>query len=94
MKPKDIFSIALRLLGLVFLYFGLMTVPPMASLFFRAIREPGDFMSSLFTVVWLLLVARWLLRGAPLLVHLAYPEPSGQADGKPGELSPAQKAGA
>ncbi len=68
MKPKDIFSLAIRILGLVFLYHGLSILPMMLSGGFR------NLLMAIIMIGWPLLVAYWLLRGAPLLMRLAYPD--------------------
>ncbi|MCD6050618.1 MAG: hypothetical protein K0Q55_2021 [Verrucomicrobia bacterium] len=76
MKPPEIFKIALRILGLVFLYHGLiqlpMTIVQIISAF--ANRNVPQALFTLIMLSWPLLLAWWLLRGAPLLVRLAYPE--------------------
>jgi hypothetical protein len=76
MKPPEIFKIALRILGLVFLYHGLLQLPMTVVQLIGAISGKA-IPQALFTSImlaWPLLVAWWLLRGAPLLVRLAYPE--------------------
>ena len=83
MKSKEIFSVAVRIIGLAFLYNGLAAVPSAWS-FFCPIFPHFNFhalLPSLFAVAWPLAVAWWLVRGAPLLIRLAYPkseEPGGQ----------------
>ncbi len=71
MNSKDIFSLALRILGLVFLYRGLSGLPIILPTFFGGI---GNAIMCVLTVGWPLLVAWWLLRGAPLIMRLAYPD--------------------
>jgi hypothetical protein len=73
MKPSDIFGLAVRLLGLFFLYLGLKAVPPMLDL--GAIENAGqnDIINAVLPVVFNLLVAWWLLGGG-LLMRRAYPE--------------------
>src|SRR5258706_8355375 len=77
MKPKRIFSIAVRLLGLVFLYHGLQAVPTAVMQFWSSVTSanPGGVFASFALAGWPLLVAYWLLRGAPLLMRIAYPKP-------------------
>jgi len=72
---KDIFSLAVRLLGLVFLYFGLSAVPPMLDL--GAIETAGksDILNAILPIVFNLVVAWWLMGGG-LLTRRAYPEAS------------------
>ena len=73
MKPRDIFGLAVRLLGLWFLYLGLRAVTPLLDL--GAIETAGrdDIISAVLPVVFNLAVAGWLLSGR-LLVRWAYPE--------------------
>jgi hypothetical protein len=81
MKPKDIFSLAVRLLGLVFLYLGLKDLTPAVKqildmgtaenpdrddIFYGIINGP-------LPVLFDLLIAVWLLRGR-MLIRWAYPE--------------------
>jgi hypothetical protein len=76
MKPKDIFNLAVRLLGLWFLYKGLAAVPPAIQYFCPAFPhfQFGTLLPSAVLIGWPLLVGWWLLRGAPWLMRLAYPE--------------------
>ena len=74
MKAKDIFGVAVRFIGLLFLYQSLSAVPgaitnvcPVFPHFFWR-----NVLPSLIAVGWPLLVAYWLVRGAPLLMRLAY----------------------
>jgi len=76
MKPKDIFGLIVRLVGLIFLYEGAEKVPLAFSYIFPGFRSfsgPG-VLSALFMVAWPLAVAYWLLRGAPPFSRLAYPD--------------------
>jgi hypothetical protein len=70
---KDIFSLAVRLLGLVFLYLGLSTVPPLLD--FGAIETAArsDIITALLPIAFNLAVAWWLLDGR-WLIRRAYPE--------------------
>jgi hypothetical protein len=76
MKPRDIFGIAVRLLGLVFLARGLILVPEAADSLFRSLVhfDPYQIFSGLWLAGWPLLAAWWLVRGAPPLMRIAYPE--------------------
>jgi hypothetical protein len=70
MTPKSVFGLAVRVLGLVFLYRGLSALPEILSIF-----STGSFRSSLGIIImiaWPLLLAFWLIRGAPLLIRIAY----------------------
>jgi hypothetical protein len=80
MKPKDIFSLAVRILGLIFLYHGLLALPSVVPLIFAG-PPVGTFIGGILMVVWPLLVARWLLSGAPLVMRLAFPDKD--SDDKP-----------
>jgi hypothetical protein len=76
MKTKDIFNLIIRLLGIVFLYQALEKVPFAFSAMFPAFphfRGAGLF-DALMMVGWPLLVGYWLLRGAPPVARVAYPD--------------------
>ena len=75
MKPRDIFGLAVRLLGLFFLYHGLRAVSPVLDL--EAIENAGksDLINAILPIVFDLLVAWWLLGGG-LLMRRAYPDAS------------------
>ena len=79
MKPRDIFGLAVRLLGLFFLYLGLRAVPPLLDL--EAIGNAGksDIINAILPIAFHLLVAWWLLGGG-LLMRRAYPEASKISD--------------
>ena len=68
MNSKEIFKLAVRLLGLVFLYHGLTDLPGII-----AVVWPLNLLG-IIMIIWPFLVAFWLLRGAPWLVDLAYHE--------------------
>jgi hypothetical protein len=73
MKPKDIFGLAVRLLGLWFLYLGIRAIMPVLDL--GAIETAGksDILNAILPIGFNLAVAWWLLGGG-LLVRRAYPE--------------------
>jgi hypothetical protein len=75
MKPRDIFGLAIRLLGLFFLYLGLRAVTPLLDL--GAIETAGrsDLINAILPIVFNLAVAWWLLGGG-LLMRRAYPDAS------------------
>ena len=77
MKPGDIFkgifALAVRLLGLVFLYFGLSAVPPLLDLGAIETAARSDILAALLPIVFNLLVAWWLIGGG-LLIRRAYPD--------------------
>lgn len=70
---KDIFSLAVRLLGLVFLYLGLSAVSPLLD--FGAIETAArtDIVTAILPIAFNLAVAWWLL-GGTWLIRRAYPE--------------------
>ena len=76
MKPKDILGIAVRLLGLVFLYEGLRALPSAVVQFCAGVLglHLEAMFGSLLEAGWPLLLAGWLLRGAPFLMRIAYPD--------------------
>jgi hypothetical protein len=82
MKSKDIFGLAIRLLGLAFLYLGLTSLPTTLGQSFHALmRLPASFndgsiISWPFMGIWPFVVAYWLLCGAPPLMRIAYPKSS------------------
>lgn len=84
MKSKEIFTLAVRIIGLLFLWQGLTSVPAAINSLFP--NFPHIYWKNLFPslviVGWPLLVAWWLVRGAPWLMRLAYP-------GEPANSQPA-----
>ena len=72
MKPKDIFGLAVRFLGLVFLYFGLKAVTQMLDLDVLESPDRNEIINDLMPIVFNLAIALWLLRGG--FVRWAYPE--------------------
>jgi len=85
MKPRDIFGLAIRLLGLFFLYLGLRAVSPMLDL--EAIGNAGksDIINAILPIAFNLLVAWWLLGGG-LLVRRAYPDAPKISDHSPSQM--------
>jgi hypothetical protein len=83
MKPRDIFGLAVRLLGLYFLYLGLGAVVQSAKDMFdlSTVEAPAKYdiidgiISGPLLVVFDLAVAWWLIGGGRL-VRRAYPETS------------------
>jgi len=73
---KDIFTLAVRLLGLVFLYLGLSAVPPLLDFGALETAAKSDLLSAMLPIVFNLAVAWWLLGGGRL-IRRAYPEPPG-----------------
>jgi hypothetical protein len=75
MKPKDIFGLAVRLLGLYFLYLGLNALAQMLGSDIINSPEKMDIVYALLPVLFDLIIGWWLLGGG-LLVRRAYPETS------------------
>lgn len=75
MNSKDLFQLAVRLLGLGFVYQGLTALPAVSSAIVAGLQGSnlGAFFFAVFATVWPLLIAYWLLCGAPLLMQIAYP---------------------
>lgn len=72
MKPRDVFNIAVRVLGLVFLYQGLSTMPAIVT-HIVTFNFFGLFMTVL-QIAWPLVLAYWLIGGASQLMQIAYPD--------------------
>jgi hypothetical protein len=70
---KDIFTLAVRLLGLVFLYLGLSAVTPLLDFSAIETADKSDLITTILPIVFNLAVAWWLLGGG-LLIRRAYPE--------------------
>jgi hypothetical protein len=70
---KDIFSLAVRILGLVFLCLGLKDVPAVLDVPTILNGDKVEILSTLLPVVFNLAVGWWLIGGG-LLIRRAYPE--------------------
>ena len=88
MKPRDIFGLAVRLLGLFFLYLGLRSVTPLLDL--SAIETAGksDIINAILPIVFNFAIAWWLLGGG-LLMRRAYPEAPKSLNHSPPQTKPA-----
>lgn len=95
MKPKDILQLAVRLLGLVFLYHGLQALPMAVGQIIgsfphdlgrdmRSVFSFSGFFMGVIMAGWPLLVSYWLLRGAPLIMRIAYPDATATTQPEPG----------
>ncbi len=73
---KDIFTLAVRLLGLVFLYLGLSAVTPLLDFGAMETAANSDLVTAILPIVFNLAVAWWLLGGG-MLIRRAYPETPG-----------------
>ena len=69
---KDIFGLAVRLLGLVFLYLGLSAVPPLLDFGAIETAAKSDIITALLPIAFNLAVGWWLLDGR-WLIRRAYP---------------------
>ncbi|HEY4415344.1 MAG TPA: hypothetical protein VGO57_06595 [Verrucomicrobiae bacterium] len=69
MKSRDLFKLAVRILGLVFLYHGLSSIPVLFQGLFTGI---SNAVSIILMVGWLLVVAFVLLRFAPKIADYFY----------------------
>lgn len=72
---KGIFGLAVRLLGLVFLYFGLSAVQPLLDLGALETAARSDIITAVLPIIFNLAVGWWLIGGG-LLIRRAYPETS------------------
>jgi hypothetical protein len=88
MKPRDIFGLAVRLLGLFFLYLGLRTVTPLLDLSAIETASKSDIINAIPPIVFNLAVAWWLLGGG-LLMRRAYPEAPKSLNHSPPQTKPA-----
>ena len=77
MKTKDLFVLAVRLLGLYFIAVGLknLDVPAFMDLTILKGDDADDVISALLPVAYNVVIGWWLLRGN-FLVRRAYPEPA------------------
>jgi hypothetical protein len=93
MKEKDLFKLAVRILGLVFLYHAIAGVPPaLESMLIFLRRWRWEMFVSAFGAVlwcaWMLVLAYFFVRGAALVAEIAYgnedktfqPEPPAAAE--------------
>jgi len=75
MKAPQIFGLALRLTGLIFLYYALSAFP--GGLFKMLDRlvtlSLWALIQTIVGIIWPFILAWWFLRGAPLVMRLTYP---------------------
>jgi hypothetical protein len=81
MKPKDIFGLAVRILGLIFLYQFVLALPAIFSILFHGGANPGFYLCYLLGLGLAAWGIWWLIGGAPCLCEHAYP--TSQDDDKP-----------
>ena len=82
MKPRDIFGLAVRILGVYFLYLGLYAVTQLLGSGLVENPDKDDVINGVLPVVFDLVVGCCLLKGG-WLIRWAYPETS-----KPSEYLP------
>lgn len=88
MKTNEIFKLAVKLLGLYCLYQSLQSFPLAIGQFLGALprviqisanqtqsigMNGEQLFGSSILIIWPFILAFWLLRGAPLIMRLAYP---------------------
>lgn len=75
MTHRDLFLLAVRSFGLVFLYHGLTALPTTLFGAFASLsgRSPLSFFGMGFMALWPLALAFWLIQGTPFATRLAYP---------------------
>jgi hypothetical protein len=71
MKPRDLFKLAVRILGLIFLYHGLMSVPVLFQGIYSSFRNA---IGMIIAVGWPLVVAFALLGFADRFTDFFYPK--------------------
>ena len=87
MKPKDIFGLAVRLLGLLFIYFALKAVTPLLDLDVLESPDKNEIINDLMPIVFNLIVALWLLRGG--FMRWAYPDTQKNPERQLADVKPA-----
>jgi hypothetical protein len=88
MKPKDIFGLAVRLLGLYFLYLGLNAITQLlGSDIAELIKNPDktDLIDGLLPVIFDLVAGCFLLKGG-WLIRWAYPETPKISENLPAQI--------
>jgi hypothetical protein len=69
MNTKDLFNLAVRILGLVFLYHAFTGLPLSLGMALTGVQAA---IGTVLQFVWHLVLAIWLIRGAPFLMKLAF----------------------
>ena len=82
MKEKDMFALAVRILGLVFLYQGLSRIPEGIAQCVLLVLDSKTTSIGGASVdfAYRLSLGFWLVRGSPLLMHIAYPAEKSEQD--------------
>jgi hypothetical protein len=73
MKPREIFGLAVRILGVYFLYLSLSAVSPLLNLETIENADRSDIVNAILPIAFNLVVAWWLLGGG-FLMRRAYPD--------------------
>ncbi|MFZ2277636.1 MAG: hypothetical protein WAW39_07545 [Prosthecobacter sp.] len=75
MKAPQIFALALRLTGLIFLYHALSAFPGgLFKILDRLVTlSLWALIQTIVGIIWPFILAWWFLRGAPLVMRLTYP---------------------
>jgi hypothetical protein len=68
MKPREIFHLSIRLLGLFFVAFGCFNAPIASQMIMT-----NQWAFGLFVLIFPFIVARWLLGGGEPIMRIAYP---------------------
>lgn len=84
MKPKDIFGLIVRLVGLFFLYKATATCADVLGMFITGSAQRGITISGnvFLSVILNLLAAMWFFKGVPPYSGWAYPEVTANQDGR------------
>jgi hypothetical protein len=84
LKPKDIFGLIVRLVGLFFLYKATSLCADVLGMFITGSTQRGVTMSAsvIFSVILNLLAAMWFFKGVPPYSGWAYPEVTADQDGR------------
>lgn len=78
MNSRDLFKLAVRILGLAFVYQGLTALPHVVPAIYTQLIGVHfvGLLITLLMAIWPFAVAYWLLRGAPLIMRIAFPGPT------------------
>ncbi len=78
MKPSDLFKLAVRVLGLLFLYQAVLTfcnlLPLLTAPAVRGMAAVKPTWGNYLAILLLISAAAWCFFGAPPIQRLAYPE--------------------
>lgn len=80
MKTQDLFGLAVRILGLIFLYEALVALPACIGAVTSGAVE--NAVGGIVLVAGAFVVAYWLIRNADWVVRLSYPESDERRPGK------------